>query len=318
LYRFEDLPAFARTLRASDQELALPKGERVGDNEWVLAIFEIGGVRGRATAAAARGMSQGSEQTLAFERRDWERLVEFASSSEHMRVASATTGSIPIVVDPNGDDSPTLVRADKAPIAGPAPIPGSRSPSSSRGAARSTGGPPPSGRRPAKTPLKTKAAKTPKATPAPPQPSQPPASSGRVTMTGLPAGLRARVLVCDDDRDIREVVGAMLEAVGLDVETATSGEQALERIRARGYDLLVLDWNLPGMTGIELCRLIRREAAIAALPVLFLTAHASSKDIVEAFASGADDYVVKPFRAPELGARIFGLLRRVRVAQPSP
>ena len=134
-------------------------------------------------------------------------------------------------------------------------------------------------------------------------------------MTGLPAGLRARVLVCDDDRDIREVVGAMLEAVGLDVETATSGEQALERIRLKKYDLLVLDWNLPGMTGIELCRLIRREAVIAALPVLFLTAHASSKDIVEAFASGADDYVVKPFRAPELGARIFGLLRRVRVAQ---
>ena len=125
----------------------------------------------------------------------------------------------------------------------------------------------------------------------------------------------ARVLVVDDDRDIRDVIGAMLDAVGLNVESATSAEEALERVRARSFDLLLLDWNLPGMTGIELCRLIRRDRVLATLPVLFLTAHASSRDVVEAFASGADDYVVKPFRAPELGARIFGLLRRARMAQ---
>jgi two-component system phosphate regulon response regulator PhoB len=88
-------------------------------------------------------------------------------------------------------------------------------------------------------------------------------------------------------------------------------------MRAKAPDLLVLDWNLPGMTGIELCRLIRREPTLQALPVLFLTGHVSSKDVVEAFASGADDYVVKPFRAPELGARIFGLLRRTRSAHTS-
>jgi two-component system phosphate regulon response regulator PhoB len=68
------------------------------------------------------------------------------------------------------------------------------------------------------------------------------------------------------------------------------------------------------MTGIELCRIIRKEADLSALPVLFLTANASSQDMVDAFASGADDYVVKPFRAPELGARIFSLLRRTRSA----
>ncbi len=308
MYRFDDLQGFAHALRAGDQELAVPKGERVGDNEWVLAIFEIGGARGRATAAAARGLDHGGMQSLAFERRDWERLVEFSATSETSRlghiaqaVGDADTGSIPVVIDSPPDEDPTLVRSSKAPIIGPAPT------STSKPASVRPSSPTPlpsSGRRvAARTPLKTKAVKTPRP------------SSGRVTMTGLPAGLRARVLVCDDDRDIREVVGAMLEAVGLDVETSTSGEQALERIRSKKYDLLVLDWNLPGMTGIELCRLIRREAVIAALPVLFLTAHASSKDIVEAFASGADDYVVKPFRAPELGARIFGLLRRVRVAQ---
>lgn len=133
----------------------------------------------------------------------------------------------------------------------------------------------------------------------------------------LAQGPSARVLLVDDDRDIRDVVGAMLDAVGLTVEGATSAEEALERVRKTAYDLLVLDWNLPGMTGVELCRLIRRDASLQALPVLFLTAHASSSDIVEAFASGADDYVVKPFRAPELGARIFGLLRRARMAQPA-
>jgi two-component system phosphate regulon response regulator PhoB len=132
----------------------------------------------------------------------------------------------------------------------------------------------------------------------------------------IAAGPSARVLLVDDDRDIRDVVGAMLDAVGLLVESATSAEEALERVRRSSFDLVVLDWNLPGMTGIELCRLIRRDPALSTLPVLFLTAHASSKDVVEAFASGADDYVVKPFRAPELGARIFGLLRRARMASP--
>ncbi len=128
-------------------------------------------------------------------------------------------------------------------------------------------------------------------------------------------GPNARVLVVDDDQDIRDVITAMLHALGLVVESVVSAEEALERVRAESFDLLLLDWNLPGMTGIELCRLIRRDRFLGVLPVLFLTAHASSRDVVEAFASGADDYVVKPFRAPELGARIFGLLRRARMSR---
>jgi two-component system phosphate regulon response regulator PhoB len=131
-------------------------------------------------------------------------------------------------------------------------------------------------------------------------------------------GPNARVLVVDDDRDIRDVVGAMLDAVGLTVASVPSAEEALERMRTENFDLVVLDWNLPGITGVELCRLLRRDPALMTMPVLFLTAHASSRDVVEAFASGADDYVTKPFRAPELGARIFGLLRRARMAQAAP
>jgi len=131
-------------------------------------------------------------------------------------------------------------------------------------------------------------------------------------LTNRPPGPGARILIVDDDPDIREVVSAMLEAVSLNVVSASSAEDALERVRREQFDLAVLDWNLPRMSGIELCRVMRREPGLAALPVLFLTANASSQDMVDAFASGADDYVVKPFRAPELGARIFSLLRRMR------
>jgi two-component system, OmpR family, phosphate regulon response regulator PhoB len=125
------------------------------------------------------------------------------------------------------------------------------------------------------------------------------------------SGKGSRILVVDDDADIRDVVSAMLEAVGLVVTTRESAEEALEAVQHEDFDLLVFDWHLPKMTGLDLCRLIRRELGIT-LPVLFLTANDSSQDMVDAFASGADDYVLKPFRAPELGARIFSLLRRAR------
>jgi two-component system, OmpR family, phosphate regulon response regulator PhoB len=276
-YRFGDLFSFGRALGAHDQELPLPEGETVADSEWVLAIFEIG-ERRRATASAARGLDKGDGTIwLAFERRDWERLHTFAEAkSEKMKAAAPVAPpveSIPVNVESDAD--PTQFNV--APPAPPMP--------------RGIGNSP---------------------QPQPPRPSTAsgskiPTSSGR-----FPASMSARVLLVDDDPDIRDVVGAMLEAVGLIVEPATTAEAALERARETHFDLLVLDWNLPAMTGIELCRKIRAEPTLATTPVLFLTAHSSSKDIVDAFASGADDYVAKPFRAPELGARIFGLLRRAR------
>src|SRR5262249_55049583 len=118
-----------------------------------------------------------------------------------------------------------------------------------------------------------------------PKPSPRPGSWSNVpTPSGkFPASMSARVLLVDDDADIRDVVGAMLEAVGLVVEPVNSAEEALDRVREKHFDLLVLDWNLPGMTGLELCRQIRREGNLANLPVLFLTAHSSAKDIVDAF-----------------------------------
>jgi two-component system phosphate regulon response regulator PhoB len=288
-YRFEDSFAFARALREGDQELPLPDGEAVNDGEWVLAIFEIGDKR-RATAAAARGLHGGAGGSfmLAFERRDWERLVDFASAgSTTMRVSS------PVLIPPEAPTQPSLT--DLPPPTSRKSSSAERSAKASRSGASGASG----------------ASNTSNASSTPDfarwRPSDP-----------LAQGPNARVLLVDDDRDIREVVGAMLDAVGLTVESATSAEEALERVRASSFDMLVLDWNLPGMTGIELCRLIRKDRVLGTMPVLFLTAHASSKDVVEAFASGADDYVVKPFRAPELGARIFGLLRRARMSHGAP
>lgn len=135
--------------------------------------------------------------------------------------------------------------------------------------------------------------------------SQPPSS----VMKKLANSTHARILLVDDDVEVRDVVSAMLEAVGFVITTAKSGEEGLATLERDKFDLVVLDWTLPGMSGLDLCRAVR--ARWAKLPVLFLTANAGTRDVVEAFAGGADDYVVKPFRAPELGARIFGLLRRV-------
>jgi two-component system phosphate regulon response regulator PhoB len=126
-------------------------------------------------------------------------------------------------------------------------------------------------------------------------------------------GNGARILLVDDDVEVRDVVGAMLEAVGFEIASAATGEDGLKELEARAIDLVVLDWTLPGMSGLDLCRAVR--ARWTKTPVLFLTANATSRDVVDAFAGGADDYVVKPFRAPELGARIFGLLRRTSAAR---
>jgi two-component system phosphate regulon response regulator PhoB len=283
-YRFDDLFTFGRALGANDQELRLPEGQQVTDGEWVLAIFEIG-ERRRATAAAARGIDKGDGTiALAFERRDWERLQTFSEAkSEKMKAAAP----VPMPVESPDSEIPVDIDSSRSDpdLAPPKPAPPPPAPSAPRILAGSS--------------------------PRPPNHT----SSGQIRASGRFPTMSARVLLVDDDGDIRDVVGAMLEAVGLTVEPVTNAEEALERVREKHFDLAVLDWSLPGMNGLDLCRKIRSEEALATIPVLFLTAHSSSKDIVDAFASGADDYVSKPFRAPELGARIFGLLRRARIAQ---
>jgi two-component system, OmpR family, phosphate regulon response regulator PhoB len=122
-----------------------------------------------------------------------------------------------------------------------------------------------------------------------------------------------RVLVVDDDSALQGIVGAMLETSGISALSAGSAEEAYGLLAGDAVDLVVLDWSLPGMSGIDLCRKLRGEKRFGALPILFLTAHSTSDELITAFDAGADDFVSKPFRAPELKARVLGLLRRAQL-----
>jgi two-component system, OmpR family, KDP operon response regulator KdpE len=116
-----------------------------------------------------------------------------------------------------------------------------------------------------------------------------------------------RILVVDDDPQIRRVMRVTLTGRGYEVDDAKSGEAALERLREQRFDLVLLDMNMPGMGGLETCREIRGSSEIA---IIMLTVRDSERDKVDALDAGADDYVTKPYNAPELLARIRAALRR--------
>ena len=122
-----------------------------------------------------------------------------------------------------------------------------------------------------------------------------------------------RVLIVDDDRETQRVLKTMLDGAGYATSAVASAEDAFDRLRDMPIDLVVLDWMLPGMSGLDFCKRVRKDAAFATLPILFLSARSASNDIVAAFEAGADDYVTKPFRAPEVRARIIGLFRRAKM-----
>ena len=124
-----------------------------------------------------------------------------------------------------------------------------------------------------------------------------------------PPDTRRRVLLIEDDADIAEAIGYQLEKVGLQVKVARTGEEGLEAVR-RGADLVLLDLNLPGMDGLEVCRMIRRQQTTAHLPIIIVSARADEVDRVLGLEMGADDYLVKPFSLKELAARCRAALRR--------
>jgi DNA-binding response OmpR family regulator len=123
------------------------------------------------------------------------------------------------------------------------------------------------------------------------------------------------VLVVDDEPTLRETLAEALEQDGLRVVTAADGREALERFRAERPDLVLLDLMLPQVSGIEVCRIMRRESAV---PIVMLTAKDSEIDKVVGLELGADDYVTKPFSLRELMARIRSQLRRLDVAAVTP
>jgi two-component system KDP operon response regulator KdpE len=123
-----------------------------------------------------------------------------------------------------------------------------------------------------------------------------------------------RILVVDDEPQIRRILRTTLTTAGYEVDDSRSGEEALEKVREYRPDLILLDINMPGMGGLAACRLLRADTQIA---IIMLTVRNSEEDKVKALDAGADDFVTKPFSTPELMARIRAALRRVPVTQMS-
>ncbi|HEY4908041.1 MAG TPA: response regulator, partial [Methylomirabilota bacterium] len=124
-----------------------------------------------------------------------------------------------------------------------------------------------------------------------------------------------RVLLIEDDRKAAKLLAKGLQEEGFVVDVAFTGEEGEERAVVNEYDVIVLDWLLPGKDGIGVCRALRTRDV--ATPILMLTARDSLADRVNGLSTGADDYLTKPFAFVELLARIRALLRRSRVARPA-
>ena len=124
-----------------------------------------------------------------------------------------------------------------------------------------------------------------------------------------------RILVVDDEPQIRRIMRTTLTAAGYEVDDVRTGEEALAKLREYRPDLVLLDINMPGMSGLAVCRTIRADANVA---IIMLTVHNTESAKVEALDAGADDFVTKPFSTPELLARIRAALRRLPVTSSSP
>jgi two-component system phosphate regulon response regulator PhoB len=122
--------------------------------------------------------------------------------------------------------------------------------------------------------------------------------------------MSACILIVEDEEPLSLLLRYNLEAEGYEVEAVARGDEADSRLRERLPDLVMLDWMLPGVSGIELCRRLRSRPETKNLPIIMLTARGEESERVRGLATGADDYIVKPFSVPELLARVRALLRR--------
>jgi two-component system, OmpR family, phosphate regulon response regulator PhoB len=139
------------------------------------------------------------------------------------------------------------------------------------------------------------------------------APSSALESSRVPFG--ARVLVVDDDGSAGDELRAMLAEMGLVVELTSTTKRAEEQLSTLSFDAIVLELHAPGVDTLAFVQKIRADPRVADIPVLFLSSRPTARDAVDAFASGADDFLPKPFRTTELAARIFGLLRRARLAR---
>jgi two-component system response regulator MtrA len=120
----------------------------------------------------------------------------------------------------------------------------------------------------------------------------------------------ARILVVDDDANLREIVVLKLRLAGFDTRTACDGEAGLALAQQETPDLIVLDWMMPKMTGLEVSLALRADASTSDIPIIMLTAKAQIDDLRRGFEAGATDYMVKPFNPTELVARVTAMLSR--------
>lgn len=123
-----------------------------------------------------------------------------------------------------------------------------------------------------------------------------------------------KLLLVEDDLALAELLEYRFESEGYDVRVTSDGEEAMVLAAEDAPDLVILDWMIEGVSGIEVCRRLRREKATAHVPIIMLTARESEDDRVRGLETGADDYVTKPFSPRELLARVSAVLRRVRPA----
>ncbi len=124
--------------------------------------------------------------------------------------------------------------------------------------------------------------------------------------------MNARVLVVEDEEALSALLEYNLSREGFSVSTCPDGDEAVLTIEEDPPDLVLLDWMLPGLSGIEICRRIRARADLREMPVIMLTARSEETDRIRGLDTGADDYLTKPFSVPELVARVRALLRRSR------
>lgn len=124
-----------------------------------------------------------------------------------------------------------------------------------------------------------------------------------------------KVLIVEDENEIRDLIALHLKREGLQVDAVGSAEEGLALLEKNQYTLLALDWMLPGASGVEMTRRLRKEADRSDLAILMITARAEATDIVEGLEAGADDYLSKPFEPSVLLARVRALLRRQRRGQ---
>jgi len=123
-----------------------------------------------------------------------------------------------------------------------------------------------------------------------------------------------KVLVVDDDAGVRDLVTQILKKAGFNVKSVESAEKGLEELRMTLYDLVILDLNLPGLSGMKACEIIKSDPSTAHLPIIMLTAQDNERSKVQGLQIGADDYVTKPPSPNEFIARVNALLRRVKNA----